>query len=163
MGCCPGSAGGTGARGRRCGGGAAGGRPRRLTSNKIGQPAEGRKRVRRALRDRRVRDLGRSWGSPRGRTGSGRAGLRIGCPARLTCAKPPTPSTNRKRAAGESHSRPTTAWGVPKTPPAIRRLGDRSPVVVAWSSQCSPPARGKGRGKILRCSPEMSVARPLNH
>ena len=74
----------TGARGRRCGGGAAGGRPRRLTSNKIGQPAEGRKRVRRALRDRRVRDLGRRWGSPRGRTGSGLAGLKIGCPARLT-------------------------------------------------------------------------------
>ena len=62
MGCCPGSAGGTGARGRRCGGGAAGGRPRRLTSNKVGQPAEGRKRVRSALKDRMVRDLGRALG-----------------------------------------------------------------------------------------------------
>ena len=63
MGCCPGSAGDTGARGRQCGRGAAGSRPRRLTSNKIGQPAEGRKRVRSGLRDRRVRDLGRRWGS----------------------------------------------------------------------------------------------------
>ena len=101
----------------------------------------------------------RGWRWLRGTAGAGRAGANVRAEGEPDLNLPPMPSANRKRAAGESHSRPTTAWGVPRTPPAIRRLGDRSPVVVAWSSQCSPPARGKGRGKILRCSLEKSVAR----
>ena len=95
----------------------------------------------------------RGWGWLRGTAGAGRAWANVRAEGEPDLHLPPMPSANRKRAAGESHSRPTTAWGVPRTPPAIRRLGGRSPVVVAWSSQSSPPCRKKtwrGCGKPFR-------------
>ena len=151
------------AGGRRRGGGGLAGGPRPRSLQKKAHPAKRHTRVRRTGAARALPFPERECGWLRGTAGAGRAGANVRAEGEPDLHSPPMPSANRKRAAGESHSRPTTAWGVPRTPPAIRRLGGRSPVVVAWSSQSSPPARGKGRGKILNSTPEMSVARPLDH
>ena len=82
-------------------------------------------------------DWGGVW--PRGATGVGRAGRNFGAGARLTLCLPPKSGENRNRAAGESHSSPTTAWVLPRIPPAIRLAGGRSPMAETRARRCSPP------------------------
>ena len=150
---------GGGARGLQRGGGGSAGGPRPRSLQKKAHPAKRHTRVRCTGAARALPFPERECGWLRGTAGAGRAGANVRAGGEAGLHSPPMPSANRKRAAGESHSRPTTAWGVPRTPPAIRRLGGRSPVVVAWSSQSSPPASRRGRGKILRCSLDRSLTR----
>ena len=132
---------------QRGGGGSAGGPwPRAL--RKKAQPATRHTRVRRTGASRALPVPARGWEWLRGTAGDGRAGASVRAGGKADLHPPPMPSANRKRAAGESHSRPTTAWGVPRTPSAIGRLEDRSPVVVAWSSQSSPPVQKKHIGRV---------------
>ena len=139
----PGVAVGGGAGGRQRGGGGSAGGPRPRALQKKAQPATRHTRVRRTGAARELPVPARGWEWLRGTAGAGRAGASVRAGGKADLHPPPMPSANRKRAAGESHSRPTTAWGVPRTPSAIGRLEDRSPVVVAWSSQSSPPVQKK--------------------
>ena len=138
-----GGAGGSAARRRRFGGWSSA--PRLA---KKAQPATRHTRVRRTGAARELPVPARGWEWLRGTAGAGRAGASVRAGGKADLHPPPMPSANRKRAAGESHSRPTTAWGVPRTPSAIGRLEDRSPVVVAWSSQSSPPVQKKHIGRV---------------
>ena len=144
----PGVAVGGGAGGRQRGGGGSAGGPRPRALQKKAQPATRHTRVRRTGAARELPVPARGWEWLRGTAGAGRAGASVRAGGKADLHPPPMPSANRKRAAGESHSRPTTAWGVPRTPPAIGRLGGRSPVVVAWSSQSSPPVQKKHIGRV---------------
>ena len=93
MGCCPGAAGRTSARGRRRGGGGARGGPWRRLLHKIDQPAARRTRVRRTRGARAARNLGlqrmaRRLSKAKGRAGKMREVVVAGCAhTSLSCSK----------------------------------------------------------------------------
>ena len=135
----PGVAVGGGAGGRQRGGGGSAGGPRPRALQKKAQPATRHTRVRRTGAARELPVPARGWEWLRGTAGAGRAGASVRAGGKADLHPPPMPSANRKRAAGESHSRPTTAWVLPRIPPAIRLAGGRSPMAETRARRCSPP------------------------